>query len=83
MDASYSAIVVATIAAIPLIMTALIGLYNAKKTNEIAQKQEVIHVLVNNNFKKALADLAAAQEKIEYLQGIIADLHSKSIIKHE
>lgn len=50
---------------------------NGRKSDLAAEKAREIHVLVNSNMTKVLADLAAAQNAIAMHQNLIAALNAR------
>lgn len=61
--------------------TTIIGTFksysNGRKSDIASDKADAIHVLVNSNMTKVLSDLAAAQNNIAMLQGLVASLNGR------
>lgn len=50
---------------------------NGRKSDRASDKADEIHLLVNSNMTKVLADLAAAQNNIAMLQSVVASLNGR------
>jgi hypothetical protein len=55
----------------------IVSYRNGKKSDVNSEKADAIHVLVNSNMTKALADLAAAQEEIRSLRAVVVSLTAR------
>jgi hypothetical protein len=57
----------------------IISYRNGRKADVNSDKADAIHVLVNSNMAKALADLATANEEIRALRTLVAALNARLV----
>ncbi len=80
-DAVILALIVAVPSTILACATLIVGVRNSRKTDTVIEKAAEIHTLTNSNLSKVTTALEVANEKIEGLQRLVAQIKAVPKLK--